>query len=110
MIHTEKTLTEVLEVLKGRGYTEDFNLLVVKDMHDKDGGKVKIEDLIIDRVYRFASQNDVSDEAVLYAIRNRKDGSKGVFVNGYGIYTDEEATAILDQIPINTEDTEDWLG
>ena len=110
MIHTEKTLTEVLEVLKGRGYTEDFNLLEVKDMHDKDGEKVKIEDLIIDRVYRFTSQNDVSDEAVLYAIRNQKDGSKGVFVNGYGIYTDEEATAILDQIPINTEDTEDWLG
>lgn len=110
MIHTEKTLTEVLEVLKGRGYTEDFNLLEVKDMRDKDGGKVKIEDLIVDRVYRFASQNDVSDEAILYAISNRKDGSKGVFVNGYGIYTDEEATAILDQIPINTEDTEDWHG
>lgn len=54
-------------------------------MCGKDGEKVTVEDLIIDRVYRYASQDNVEDEAILYAIRNRKDGSKGVLVNGYGI-------------------------
>ena len=29
MITTEKTLSEVMEILRQRGYTEDFNLLEV---------------------------------------------------------------------------------
>lgn len=110
MIHTEKTLSEVIEVLKGRGYTEDFNLLEVKDSYKEEGDPVDINDLVIDKIYRFSEQNDVEDEAILYAMRNLKDGAKGIFVNGYGIYTDEEATAIIEQITINEVDDHDWTA
>lgn len=110
MINSEKTLSEVLTVLRARGYTEDFNLLEVKDSYRKDGIPIDITDLVIDKIYRFSGQNDVDDEAILYAMHNRKDDSKGVFVNGYGIYTDDEATAIINTIAINEIDEEDWMS
>ncbi len=108
MIRTEKPLVEVMEVLRQRGYTEDFNLLEVRDSYKKGGEKVNLKDIVIDKIYRFSGQNDVEDEAILYAMRNLKDGAKGVFVNGYGTYTDPEATEIIRQISIEEDDTDDW--
>ncbi|MBF6652954.1 hypothetical protein C3B47_08620 [Flavobacterium columnare] len=108
MISTEKTLSEVIAVLDKRGYTENFNLLEVQDSYKDDGGKIDLNDLVIDKIYRFTGQNDVDDEAILYAMRNIKDGAKGIFVNGYGIYTDEEATAIIEKISVNEVDDNDW--
>lgn len=106
--NTEKTLSEVMNILKDRGYTEDFNLLEVKKSYIKNGKPVDINDLVIDKVYRFSGSNDVGDEAILYAMHNSKDGAKGVFVNGYGLYVDEEATAIIDKITFQEIDDEDW--
>jgi len=109
MRHTEKTLSEVMKVLKDRGYTADFNLLEVKDSYKKEGDPIDIKDLVIDKAYRFSGPNDVSDEAILYAMQNTKDGTKGVFVNGYGLYTDDEATEIINQIPFKEIDNDDWM-
>jgi len=108
MIQTEKTLTEVLEVLRGRGYTEDFNLLEEYASYKKNGEKVNLHDIVIDKIYRFTGENDMEYESILYAMRNKKDGAKGVFVNGYGTYTDELANAIIKEISVNEIDNEDW--
>ncbi len=108
MISTEKTLSEVIEVLRGRGYTEDFNLLEVRDSYKKGGEKINLHDIVIDKTYRFTGQNDLEDEAILYAMRNLKDGAKGIFVNGYGTYTDAEADEIIRQISVQEDDTDDW--
>ncbi len=108
MISTEKTLSEVIAVLRERGYTEDFNLLEVQNSYKDDGVKIELNDLVIDKIYRFSGQNDVDDEAILYAMHNIKDGAKGIFVNGYGIYTDDEADAIIEKISVNEVDDEDW--
>lgn len=110
MIHTEKTLVEVLQVLQKRGYTEDFNLLEVQDSYKKDGEKVNLKDIVIDKIYRFSAENDVDNEAILYAMRNVKDGAKGVFVNAYGANTDPEATEIINQITTKEDDTDDWTS
>ncbi len=108
MIFTEKTLSQVMEVLRGRGYTEDFNLLEEHISYKKGGDKVDISDIVIDKVYRFTGLNDLDDEATLYAMRNTRDGAMGVFVNGYSIYSDARADKILSQIPIRESDEEDW--
>ncbi len=110
MIRTEKTLVEVLAVLRSRGYVEDFNLLEVRDAYLKNGQPVDMSFLVIDRIYRFSEQNDVDDEAILYALSNTKEGKKGVFVNGYGPSADLEAHALLEQITVNEDDGEDWLS
>src|SRR5690606_6366069 len=106
--NTEKTLSEVMRILKDRGYTEDFNLLEVKKSYKENGEPINIKDLVIDKIYRFSGSNDVGDEAILYAMHNSKDGAKGLFVNGYGLYVDEEATEIINQITFREIDNEDW--
>lgn len=108
MIHTEKTLIEVMEVLRKRGYTEDFNLLEENISYKKDGEKVNLSDIVIDKTYRFTGSNDLEDEAVLYAMRNTKDGAKGVFVNGFGIYSDDKADEVIAKIAIYEDDNDDW--
>jgi len=108
MLSTEKTLSEVIEILRQRGYTEDFNLLEENISYKKGGEKVDLNDIVIDKIYRFTGQNDLEDEAILYAMTNQKDGAKGVFVNGYGTYTDSGANAVISKITVNENDNDDW--
>lgn len=108
MIFTEKTLVEVLAILKERGYTADFNLLEENNSYINGGEKVDLKDIVIDRIYRFTGLSDLDDESILYAMRNVKDGVKGVFVNGYGVYSDSKANAIISTISIAEQDNEDW--
>lgn len=108
MLSTEKTLSEVIEILRQRGYTEDFNLLEENISYKKGGEKVDLNDIVIDKIYRFTGQNDLDDEAILYAMRNRKDGAKGVFVNGYGTYTASGANAVISKINVEENDNDDW--
>ena len=110
MLSTEKTLSEVIEILRQRGYTEDFNLLEENISYKKGGEKVDLNDIVIDKIYRFTGQNDLEDEAILYAMTNQKDGAKGVFVNGSGTYTDSGANAVISKITVNENenDNDDW--
>lgn len=108
MIFTEKTLVEVIEVLRKRGYTEDFNLLEENISYTKGGEKVDLNDIVIDRIYRFTGLSDLDDESILYAMRNVKDGVKGIFVNGYGTYTDAGANEIIRKISIAEHNGDDW--
>jgi uncharacterized protein (UPF0248 family) len=106
MLSTEKTLSEVIEILRLRGYTEDFNLLEENISYKIGGEKVNLRDIVIDKIYRFTGLNDLEDEAILYAMRNQKDGAKGIFVNGYGIHS--VANSIIEQIAVNEDDNNDW--
>ena len=104
MIRTEKTLSEVMALLSSQGYTEDYNLLQLRGSRDNQSNEIDFANLVIDKIYRFSGQNDAADEAILYSISNLKNGLKGLFVNGYGIYTDEDATTIIEKISLNTVD------
>ena len=48
MLSTEKTLSEVIEILRLRGYTEDFNLLEENISYKIWGEKVNLSDIVID--------------------------------------------------------------
>lgn len=108
MIFTEKTLVEVIAVLRERGYTADFNLLEENLSYIEGGEEVDLNDIVIDRIYRFTGLSDLDDESILYAMRNVKDGVKGIFVNGYGTYSDSGANAIINSIPVTEHDGDDW--
>ena len=109
MIDTEKTLVEVMAVLRERGYTKDFNLLEENLSYNEGGPPVDTNDVIIEKAYRFTGGSDPDDEAVLYAMRNVKDGEMGVFVNAYGIYSDPSADRVLALIKVEEEDAhDDW--
>ncbi|WP_205313999.1 MULTISPECIES: hypothetical protein [Bacteroidota] len=61
MLSTEKTLSEVIEILRQRGYTEDFNLLEENVSYKIDGDKVNLSNIVIDKIYRFTGLNDLED-------------------------------------------------
>lgn len=108
MIQTQKTLSEIMEILRKRGYTEDFNLIEQNISYKAKNEPVDIHNLVIDKIYRFTGGNNPDDEAILYAMHNKADGVKGVFVNGYGIYTDDEASKIIDNISLADDHHLDW--
>lgn len=108
MIFSEKPLSIVMEILRKRGYTEDFNLL--EDHVKHQDLKINPEDLVIDKVYRFTGLSDLDDESTLYAMSYPTKELKGVFVDGYGIYANPSANKILSLIPIYEDDSEDWTS
>src|SRR3954465_338952 len=70
-------LSEVMNELRKRGYTEDFNLRT--DCLDCQQGQFLLypEDFQIDKYYRFEGESDPADQAILYAISSEKFGLKG---------------------------------
>lgn len=95
------TLSEVMEVLRSRGYTEDFNL-EKNCIACRDGAfKVFHDEFVIDKFYRFEGDSNPEDEATLYAISSPKHNIKGILVNGGGIYTDDITNEMLESLKIN---------
>jgi hypothetical protein len=101
MLNTEPTLSATLKELKGKGYTEDFNLK--RDCLDCRGGKLKIfpSEFQIDQYFRFEGQTDPADAAILYAISSKKYNVKGVLVNAYGVYSDAVTDEMLSKLKGN---------
>ena len=83
------TLSRVLNVLKERGYTEDFNLSDICLVCHGNSLRVFPEEFVVDKHYRFEGASDPGDEAIVYAISSIKHDIKGVLVNGYGMYSDK---------------------
>lgn len=80
------TLSEVLNELKSRGYTEDFNLQEHCLTCNSNALQVHPEDFKVDKHYRFEGMSDPGDSAIVYAISSDKHNLKGVLVDGYGIF------------------------
>lgn len=94
------TLTEAIQDLRSKGYTEDFNLK--QNCIECRNGAYKIfhNEFQIDKVYRFEGQTDPSDESILYAISSEKYNLKGLLVNGYGISSEPLTNQMLDKLKI----------
>src|SRR5882762_3313206 len=96
-MYSYDTLTEALEDLKKRGYTEDFNLAA--DALVCDLARYHPEDFEITEIYRFEGNTDPADEAVVYAIES-KNSLKGVLVNGYGPDADALSSGMVEKLRI----------
>jgi len=88
-----KTAADAIKILKADGFTKDYNL-IFKDKTPEDIPPI----YRIKKVYRFEGESNPSDEEVVYAIEDQTNGQKGVFVDGYGIYTDPHSADILTEL------------
>ncbi len=89
------TLSEVINLLKAEGYTEDFNIPHTCSEFDDDPTQ-----FVIENTYRFDNQSDPDDQSVLYAVRCRKRNIKGILLNSYGVYNDSATSCVIKKIPV----------
>ena len=102
-MNTMTTVSEVLNNLKLKGYTVDFNLGENCLICHSNSLKIHPEDFVVDKHYRFEGMSDPGDEAIVYAISSPKYDIKGTLVNGYGISSDtmtDELIKALNETPL----------
>lgn len=98
------TLSQVMAKLADRGYSEEIKI-------NKDGATLgsdnliiyKPEELTIVRTYRFEGESDPADMSVLYVMET-ESGKKGIFLNAYGTYSDQDSEyydAFILDVPID---------
>ena len=97
------TLTETINLLRSKGYNDDFELTT-------DGLKSKLtreiftpRDLLIEKVYRFEGQSDPADMAVLYGI-SAKGKAKGILIDAYGTYDNKQLAELLKDVEISNNE------
>jgi hypothetical protein len=95
-----ETVSEATTDLFKRGYTTDFGLhpeqdcLVCKHTHIQ----LSPDDFEIDEIHRFEGETDPGDSMIVYAISSEKFNTKGVLVNGYGMYADAKLSKIVEKL------------
>lgn len=92
------SLSDAINDLKAKGYTEDFNLLQNCIECRERNFKIFHNEFHIDQVFRFDVNTDPGDQSVLYAISSDKHNVKGLLVNGYGIYTEDLSNEMLEKL------------
>lgn len=92
------TLSQTINGLKEEGYTLDFNIHQDGLLCQASNTQLSPNDFEIDGVFRFEGESNPDDEAVLYAISSKKDGTKGTLVNGYGISAEEMPAALVEKL------------
>ena len=96
------TVTEAVNDLQKRGYTENF---IRKGGSEclicfKSSLHLPPEFFKIDEVHRFEGDTDPADSAIVYAISSEKLSVKGIVVNAFGVYGDSDTHKIVQNLNI----------
>jgi hypothetical protein len=89
-----ETLLDALTDLNKRGYTANLSLEGDTIQDNAAGVHMGADDFEIDEFYRFEGASNPSDTSILYAISSPKYNLKGALVNAYGVYADDNDSAI----------------
>ncbi len=92
---TYTTLSEAINDLTKRGYTENFNIESDCIVCSENTIRLRPEEFEIDEVYRFQEMSDLDNESILYAISSEENNIKGLLVNAYGTYSDTNTTELV---------------
>jgi hypothetical protein len=85
-MYTYDTLSEAVNGLKARGYTEDLNLKPTCIECTTLDLQLHPEHFTVDEYHRFEGASNPDDNSIVYAIHSDK-GVKGVLVDAYGMYS-----------------------
>jgi len=84
MTRTYDTLSEAVNDLQARGYTDELSLSAECVVCNGRNTSLHPDDFHIDEFHRFEGESNPSDESIVYAISSEKHGVKGVLVNAFG--------------------------
>lgn len=94
------TVSEAIEDLKKKGYTEDFNMCET-GVENKSKKKIHpAEELNVVKFYRFEGFSNPEDNMVLYVIETNT-GEKGVLLDAYGAYSGSISDDMLRKLNMN---------
>ena len=97
---TFETLSEAMQDLKTRGYTNDFNLHPEWIECPPMRLKFRASEFHVDEIYRFEGATNPDDSAVLFAIQSSA-GVKGILVDAYGAYADSLSPEMIRALTID---------
>jgi len=82
---TYTTLSEAVNDLQSRGYSDDLKLSEHGLICGARGLSLDPAEFEIDEFHRFEGNSDPEDQSIVYAISSRDHGVKGILVNAYGM-------------------------
>jgi hypothetical protein len=99
-MNTYTTLSETMNELRKKGYTEDFNLQ--QNCLECRNGQFKVfaDEFKVDEYFRFEGASNPSDSAILYAISSDSKNLKGLLVNAYGIYSEPVTDEMMEKLDL----------
>jgi hypothetical protein len=97
-----KNLLEAVENLQKRGYIYNFHYQNSSLHCGEISEKLIAQDLIIAEYYRFEGMSNPEDSSIVYALES-KYGHKGIIIDAYGAYSDENITDFLKNVKIKAD-------
>lgn len=91
------TLTSCVNKATKEGYVESFKVEDHKLVSTSGGKRYAPKDIDIKNFYRFEGESDPAENAILYVIET-KDGVKGMLINAYGVYADEDINKFIKKV------------
>ena len=90
--------SEAISYFEKKGYNK--NLVPRFDHFEVDSGKEKLfpGEFEVDDMVRFENTSDPDDQSILYAITSASHGIKGLFLESYGIYTEELSRSMVEKL------------
>jgi hypothetical protein len=85
--------------LERQGYTDQYRVEKDKLVNLTKNKKYKPSEVNAVNFYRFEGITDPDDMSILYAIET-SDGAKGTLMDAYGMYSDEDTGAFMQQVEI----------
>jgi hypothetical protein len=92
-----KTLSEAIETLGRRGFTEHFGVRGDQLRGFESGKTFDANDVTIRGYDRFEGVSDPDDMAILYAIES-SSGIHGTLVDAFGVYSNPAISAYLGRV------------
>lgn len=92
------TVSQTLERLYHKGYTEDFRAtegtlrLMPADI------AVDPDDIVVDKIYRFEGETNLDDEAVIFALNCPQHHCKGTYLVAFGPMMDQEDSLMVQRL------------
>ena len=84
MARTYDTLSQAVNDLQARGYTDELTLDQECLICNGNNTSLRPDEFNIDEFHRFEGDSNPSDESIVYAISSAKHKVKGILVNAFG--------------------------
>jgi hypothetical protein len=88
--HSPNTVTEALEILRGLGYTADFELDGDQLRSTAGEAVCPVQQAVVEHLYRFEGPSDPGDEMVVFGLRDPSTGARGTLATAFGHAADPE--------------------